>query len=167
MKGWQRFTCGEMHHIAGITETHSPTKNRWEQLKNSFETLTNSCCSTKIEYDTSQWMPPLAGVAAYLHDWLSGPVDTNLDILKQHHVFDTNRTWMIEWIHCFRQFCLKNIRNRVGGASLWMTLVLDLISSVESFPNTNKILLYILCVWIWLHILKLSSSHLFPIFFLF
>ena len=102
MKGWQRFTCGEMHNIAAITETHSPTKNRWEQLKNSFETLTNSCGSTKIEYDTSQWMLPLVGVAAYLHDWLSGPVDTNLDILKQHHVFDTNRTWMIEWIHCFR-----------------------------------------------------------------
>ena len=32
MKGWQRFTCGEMHNIADITE------------------IVFSCSSTKIEY---------------------------------------------------------------------------------------------------------------------
>ena len=39
-------------------------------------------------------MPPLAGVAAYLHDWLSGLVHTNLDILKQIFLTRIGRGWL-------------------------------------------------------------------------
>ena len=148
MKGWQHFTCGEMHNIAGITEIHLPTKHRWTAQE--LETLANSCSSTKIEY------VPVNALAGWPQMCMTDDQAPFARIwIFENHIILTQigRGWVDSLLSC----CFKNIRNRVGGASLWMTLVLELVSLVESFSVCVDMITY--DYWNWV---PLTYSHFFP-----
>lgn len=149
MKGWQHFTCGEMHNIAGITEIHLPTKHRWTAQE--LETLANSCSSTKIEY------VPVNALAGWPQMCMTDDQAPFARIwIFENHIILTQigRGWVDSLLSC----CFKNIRNRVGGASLWKTLVLELVSLVESFSVCVDMITY--DYWKWV---PLTYSHFFSL----
>ena len=149
MKGWQRFTCGEMHNIAGITEIHLPTKHR--RTAQELETLANSCSSTKIEYVL---VNALAGWPQICMTDDQAPF-ARIWIFENHIILTQIGRG---WVSRFTTFVLFQKYPESCG---WGFSLNDFSSRIGLI---SRVLLYE-CGYDYIWLLKLSSSHLFPIFF--
>ena len=150
MKGWQRFTCGEMHNIAGITEIHLPTKHR--RTAQELETLANSTCSsTKIEY------VPVNALAGWPQMCMTDDQAPFARIwIFENHIILTQIGR--GWVSRFTTFVLFQKYPESCG---WGFSLNDFSSRIGLI---SRVLLYV-CGYDYIWLLKLSSSHLFPIFF--
>lgn len=151
MKGWQHFTCGEMHNIAGITEIHLPTKHR--RTAQELETLANSCSSTKIEY------VPVNALAGWPQICMTDDQAPFARIwIFENHIILTQIGR--GWVSRFTAFVLFQKYPESCG---WGFSLNDFSSRIGLI---SRVLLYV-CGYDYIWLLKLSSSHLFPIFFSF
>ena len=142
MKGWQRFTCGEMHNIAGITEIHLPTKHR--RTAQELETLANSCSSSKIEY------VPVNALAGWPQICMTDDQAPFARIwIFEIHIILTQRGR--GWVSRFTTFVLfqKYPESCGWGFSLNdFNLVLELVSLVESFSMCVDMITYDYWNWV-------------------